>query len=652
MSTSYQRLSSLDASFLALETRTTHMHVAGVSVFEASELRTDDGGVDIARIRAFIASRLQYLPRYRQRLAWTPIERHPVWIDDEHFNLDYHVRHTSLPFPGSDEQLKALVGRIFSQQLDRQKPLWEMWVVEGLENDRFAIISKIHHAMIDGIAGAGIMGVILNVMPTSDVPDAEAWTPQPTPSDVELVAGEVARRVSDGFDRARNARRAMDDTRALAMGGLRKARAVYYSLSSGWLRQAATTPLNDPITPNRRFDWVETSLADIKEIRAGLGGSVNDVVLAVTAGAIRAFLTENRDFDDLEIDFRVMAPVSVRTGAQQGQLGNQVAMWLVSLPISEPDPVARLEKIKHETMHLKTTEQALGAQTIVAASGGAPHTLVSLGARLASNIRPFNMTVTNVPGPQFPMYMLEARLVGQYPMVPLWHNHGVGIALFSYDGSIAWGINADWDVVPDPDVLGGCVTASVRELQEASRAATEAATVDSDAKASSQNTDQAQKETAAKRPAAGRATSSKARTSEASAAKAGSSKASKTAPSKTGPSKTGTSKTGTSKTRTPKAGAPRASATRASAQSSRAHSAGAEGSGAKQKARSSSEKSATAKKPSGSATSTTGNSAKSQSPKTQPAKSRSSKTQASKSRSSGTKSRAASGDSESTTGDT
>jgi WS/DGAT/MGAT family acyltransferase len=459
------------------------MHVAGVSVFEAAELHTDNGGVDIARIRKFIASRLQYLPRYRQRLAWTPVEHHPVWIDDEHFNLDYHVRHTSLPFPGNDEQLKALTGRIFSQQLDRQKPLWEMWVVEGLEGDRFAIISKIHHAMIDGIAGTGIMGVILNVMPTSEVAEADEWTPRDTPTDLELIAGEVARVVSDSVDRARSARRAFEDTRTFVMGGVRKARAVYYSLSSGWLRQAAPTPINEPITPNRRFDWVETPLSHIKEIRTGLAGSVNDVVLAVTAGAIRSFFIEHRHFDDLDVDFRVMAPVSVRTQAQAGQLGNQVAMWLVSLPIDEPDPVERLEKIKQETMHLKTTEQALGAQTVVAASGGAPHTLMSLGARLATSIRPFNMTVTNVPGPQFPMYMLEARLVAQYPVVPLWHNHGVGIALFSYDGSIAWGINADWDVVPDPDVLGACILSAVTELREAARAAVAASASADDAEA-------------------------------------------------------------------------------------------------------------------------------------------------------------------------
>ena len=570
MAQQYERLSSLDASFLALETRTTHMHVAGVSVFEAGPLLTADGGVDIARIRRFIESRLQYVPRYRQRLAWVPVERHPIWVDDDHFNLEYHVRHTSLPHPGSDEQLKDLAGRIISQQLDRQKPLWEMWVVEGLENNRLAIVSKIHHAMIDGVAAAGIMGVIMNVMPTSDVDEPEAWTPTPPPNDAEVVVGEVARRLTDSLHRMRNVRRAADDTRQVVEGGLRKARAVYYSLGSGWLSQSAATPLNEPIGPNRRFDWVETPLQTIREIRAGLGGTVNDVVLATTAGAVRRFLLEHRELADLDVDFRVMAPVSVRPNARSGELGNHVAMWLVSLPIDKADPIERLAAIKRETMHLKQTEQAMGAQTIVAASGGAPHTLVSLGARLATGVRPFNMTVTNVPGPQFPMYLLEARLVGQYPVVPLFHRHGVGLALFSYDGTVAWGINADWDVLPDTDVLGAAIQSSLTELHglasaaqradaaPTSNGAPEPATKPARRQASAAKTTPAPKrsttkKTPAKAAAAAKTSATTARTSAAK--KAGTTKKAATGQKKSAQKKSGQKKTETaSKTSTAKAG--------------------------------------------------------------------------------------------------
>lgn len=465
----YERLSSLDASFLALETRSTHMHVASISVFDGEGLKTEAGGVDIARMRAFIDSRLQYVPRYRQRLAWVPLEGHPVWVDDEHFNLEYHVRHESLPAPGTEAQLRQLTGRMLSQQLDRSKPLWEMTVIEGLDDGRIAIVSKIHHCMIDGMAGAGLLGVILNVIPTSEIEDPSPWTPTPPPSDVELAASEITRRIQDGVNRMKDAKKTVDETQLMVFGAIRKARAAWYSLTSGWLTQAPATPLNEPIGPNRRFDGTKITLADIKTVRAALGGTVNDVVLATTAGAVRTFLTEHRQIEGLDIEFRVMAPVSVRP-ADAGGLGNQVAMWLVELPLSEPDPVARLEAIKTETQRLKKTDQALGASTIVAASSGTPHTLVSLGARLATGIRPFNMTVTNVPGPQFPMYLLESQLVSQYPVVPLWHGHGVGIALFSYNGDVAWGITGDWDVLSDIEKFTECIQDAFAELMAAAGA--------------------------------------------------------------------------------------------------------------------------------------------------------------------------------------
>lgn len=466
MSNNYERLSSLDASFLALETRTTHMHVASVSIFDAKELHTKDGGLDIERIRDYIDSRLQYVPRYRQRLAWIPFEGAPVWVDDEHFDIDFHVRHSSLPKPGTEEQLKKMAGRILSQQLDRARPLWELWVVEGLEGDRMALISKIHHCMIDGVAGAGIMGAVLNVAPTSEIEESPEWEPTPPPNNVELVAAEINRRIQQNAKRLADVRTALDDTTAFAFSTLRKARASWYSLTSGWLSPAPKTPLNRAIGPNRHFDWVDIPLERVKAVRAAVGGTVNDIVLATTAGAVRRFLMEHRDLDDLDIHFRVMAPVSVRA-RDAGALGNHVAMWLVPLPVADPDPLSRLEAIKAETLHLKETEQALGASTIVAASSGAPHQLVSLGARLATGIRPFNMTVTNVPGPQFPMYLLEAELTNQYAVVPLWHNHGVGLALFSYNGTVAWGINADWDTLPDTGAFGQAILDAFEELAKA-----------------------------------------------------------------------------------------------------------------------------------------------------------------------------------------
>jgi len=469
MAAFYDRLSPLDASFLALESRTTHMHVGAVTIFDAGPLATAEGGVDFDAIRDHVERRLHLIPRYRQRLAWVPLEGRPVWVDDEHFNLDYHVRHIALPHPGTEDQLKALAGRIMAQQLDRAKPLWEMTVVEGLAGDRFALISKIHHCMIDGISGVDLMAVLLAPTPDEITPEPPPWQPRPAPNGTELFVKETTRRITHLVGEVTNARRLAGDLGAIVGDVAHRARAVEASLFSGWLRPSDPTPLNGPIGPNRRFDWSQSDLATVKTVKNVLGGTVNDVVLAAVAGGIRRFLFERGATpEELErLDFRVMAPVSVRSAAQDGTLGNQVAMWLVHLPVGEADPVRRLDAVRAETERLKETDQALGAATIVRLSTGAPSTLVSLGARLAASARPFNMTVTNVPGPQFPLYLLGAPLRSTYPLVPLWRGHGVGIALFSYLGRIFWGFNADYDLMPDLGVFVPAMDAAVEELHTA-----------------------------------------------------------------------------------------------------------------------------------------------------------------------------------------
>jgi WS/DGAT/MGAT family acyltransferase len=403
-----------------------------------------------------------------------PFERHPVWVDDEHFNIDYHIRHSSLPKPGSFDQLKLLMGRLCSQQLDRSKPLWELNVVEGLEGDRFAIISKIHHSMIDGISGVDLMAVLLNLAPTSEIPDSPPFEPRPVPSGAELVVRETARRAGRAVAALRSVQTLAEDVQSMALEGARRVRAIRNSLGSGWLTTATKTPINGAIGPNRRFATLKTPLDDVKEIKNALGGTVNDVILATVAGGVRKFLVDERDFDVSGIDFRVMAPVSVRSPNQRGTLGNQVAMWLASLPVAEADPAARLAAVAAETENLKRTDQALGAASIVRMSSGAPSTLVSLASRLATGARPFNMTVTNVPGPQFPFYLLESRLLDQYPLVPLWNGHGVGIALFSYDGGVSWGFNADFDVMYDLEAFVAAIQASFEELLTLARGGTAA----------------------------------------------------------------------------------------------------------------------------------------------------------------------------------
>ncbi len=463
----YERLSYLDNSFLALESRTTHMHVAAIALFEAEPLRSDSGGIDTDRIRRLVESKLHMIPRYRQRLAHVPIEKHPVWVDDEHFNIEYHVRHYSLPRPGTLEQLRDLVGIIMSQQLDRSKPLWEFNIVEGLQDDTFAIVSKIHHCMIDGISGVDLMAVLLNLAPSDEIEDPVPFVARAEPSGSELLVRETARRTGRALGALRSVRQLTDDASELLQSGVHRARAAGYSLSSGWLTSASDTPINGKVGPNRLFATLETPLEQVKQIKNVADVTVNDVVLATVAGGVRRFLTHNREHDVGGLDFRAMAPVSVRSQDQRGTLGNQVAMWLVSLPVSEPDPMARLSAVKRATERLKDTNQALGAATLVRLSAGAPATLVSMASRLATGVRPFNMTVTNVPGPQFPLYLLGSRLLSSYAQVPLWQSHGVGVALFSYAGTVYWGFNADYDIVPDVDDFAAAMSEAFTELHEA-----------------------------------------------------------------------------------------------------------------------------------------------------------------------------------------
>jgi WS/DGAT/MGAT family acyltransferase len=463
----YEPLTYLDASFLALESRTSHMHVAGVALFDAAPLKGEDGGIDIARLRSHVESKLRYIPRYRQRLDWVPMGRHPVWVDDEHFSIDYHLRHSSLPRPGNETQLKQQAGRIVSTPLDRSKPLWELWVVEGVDDDRFALIAKIHHCMIDGISGVDLTTILLNLTPTSEIEEPDDWTPRPQPTHTQLAVAEAARLTGRLVDRLSHFSEAVRDGLTLSDRTRDKSTAALSSLRSGWLRAADRTPLNPDIGPNRRFDWTDIPLEGVKALKNKLAGSVNDVVLAITAGAVRRFLIEERDYDVSGAEFRVMNPVSTRSADQRGALGNQVAMWLLELPIQEPDPRARFDQVKKATTNLKKTNQALGAATLVEISSGTPITLLSIANRVVGpRIRPFNMTVTNIPGPQFPMYLLESEMLANYPMVPLLSQHGIGIALFSYNGRLLWGIHADYDTLPDSDRFLTAIQESFRELQD------------------------------------------------------------------------------------------------------------------------------------------------------------------------------------------
>jgi WS/DGAT/MGAT family acyltransferase len=462
--THYERLSFLDSTYLAMEDRNAHFHVAGVLVFDGGTL-VEDGAVNVDLIRQFIASKLHQIPRYQQIIMNVPFDGHPVWVDDDHFDLDYHVRHTSLPQPGTDEQLQEVAARIFSQKLDRFRPLWEVWVVEGLKDNKFALIAKVHHCMIDGMAGVDLLKVLLNFWPSNEIEDYPEFEPRPAPTRSELLGDEVGRRMKQPMDLVKGAA-------GFLMGGdageelTHRARAVSKALGAGWLSNVEETPINPHIGPNRRFLWTTMTLEDVKEIKNKLGGTVNDVVIATVAGAVRQFLMD-RGTDVDEIDFRIMAPVSVRSDDDdESMMGNNVAMWLLDLPIGLEKSVDRFRDIGEKTAEMKESDQALGASLLVQAGSWTPTTILSLAARLATtSIRPFNMTVTNVPGPQIPMYLLDAELEVQYPMVPLWSTHGLGVALFSYNWNLAWGIVADADAVPDAEEFVKAIDKSFKKLK-------------------------------------------------------------------------------------------------------------------------------------------------------------------------------------------
>jgi len=444
---SYDRLSALDHSFLLFERPNAYMHVASTQIFEVGPLRTPEGGVDAQAIKDATAASLHRIPRYRQKLLTIPIEGRPVWVDDPTFNIDYHMRHTSLPRPGTERQLKRLSARIMQQHLDRRRPLWEIWVVEGLENDRFALISKVHHCMIDGMSGVDLLRVLMSPTPEAEIAEPPVFVPRPAPTGAELVRDEIQRRIALPFQALGDLGTFVAEARDVRRDLSSRLRSLSNMLGRT-LRAASETPLNREIGPHRRFDWFSMDLAALKRVRRGLGGSLNDVVLTMVTGAVRRFL-DRRHCDPKELDFRILAPVSVRGPEEQGSLGNRVSAWIVELPIAEADPRAQLARISEQTTELKKSKEAVAAELLTQAAEFTPTALLALGARNATRLLPFNLVVTNVPGPQFPMYMLGAKMLEIYPHVPLMDQLALGVALMSYDGKLHWGFNADYDTMPD-----------------------------------------------------------------------------------------------------------------------------------------------------------------------------------------------------------
>ncbi|MCK6553663.1 wax ester/triacylglycerol synthase family O-acyltransferase [Candidatus Binatia bacterium] len=466
----YERLSALDTAFLDVEDDNAHMHVGAVSLLDAGPLLKADGTVDIEEIRGFIEASIHRIPRYRQRLDTVPVFGNRIWVDDQRFNLNYHVRHVGLPYPGDERLLKRLAGRIMSQKLDRGKPLWELWVVEGVEGGKLAMINKAHHCLTDGIGSVELLGTLMRPAPEQrrEAEERHRWLPRPVPSAGDLVRGELARRVTEPLAALGAAGAGVRDP----LGSIEKLRNAVLGLGEALapgLRPASPTPLNTDIGPHRRFDWLTMDLNAVKAVKNRLGGTVNDVVLAIVGGALRRFLrARGLRVDDL--DFRAMIPVNFRSEGERDRLGNRITMMVASLPVNERDPRARLARVIETTRDLKKSRQPTGIKTLEELSDLTLTTLFTAFSRFSTRTRPYNVVVTNVPGPQIPIYFLGAPMHSIFPLVPLSNDQALGIALFSYNSSLFWGFNSDWDAMPDLHEVVAAIETEFGRLEEAAGA--------------------------------------------------------------------------------------------------------------------------------------------------------------------------------------
>ncbi len=456
-----ERLRPDDLAFLVTESATTPMHNATLEIFEPPS-----GGFDYDRLVALIGDRIAFVPRYRQRLRSVPGRlANPVWADDEDFDLTYHVRRSALPRPGSIEQLRDLTARIMSRQLDRSRPLWEMYFIEGVEDGRFAILSKSHQILVDGVATIDLGQVILDVEPEPKDSVHVDWHPSRTPAPSTLVVDAVRESV-------RHPRQAFGVLAGNAGSVVRTAgalggRVVDVAEALSNRHPTPESPVNAKLSQQRRFVTVKTSLDDYRAVRRFHGGTVNDVILATITGAMRNWLMTRAESVHGSRTLRAMVPMGViDSDLEPTSLGTQVAGQLLSLPIGESSPVVRLHQVSYALKAHKETGHAVAADRLAGVAGFAPTTFHALGSRVAAlqSRRPYHLVITNVPGPQFPLYAAGAQMTESYPVQPLLPGHALSIGVTSYDGGVFFGLNGDRDALPDLEVLGQCVTESLEEL--------------------------------------------------------------------------------------------------------------------------------------------------------------------------------------------
>jgi WS/DGAT/MGAT family acyltransferase len=448
-------MSPMDASFLHIEGPMNPMHIGGVSIFEGP-------APPFERLEEMVASKLGRVPRYRQKVRFVPLGLgRPVWVDDPHFNLSYHLRHTALPPPGSDDQLRRTAARIFAQHLDRHKPLWEIWAVEGLSEGRWALLSKVHHCMVDGVSATDLMSVMFEDNP--DRATNGAWDPAPEPSGAELVLRTLTRRTLDPSEQLRSLRAAVRAPRATLLQGRDLLRGI--TSAARVLRPLGSSSLVGPVGPHRTWSCAHVRLSDVKSVRAALGGTVNDVVLTIVSGGLRDLL-EARGESVADRMVRALVPVSIRRPGERGVYNNQVSAMLAALPIGLADPAARLDAVRAQMEGLKQSKQAVAGDVLTSLSGFAPPMLLALGARLVARSPSLGLQtgVTNVPGPQVPLHTLGRRLLESFPFVPVIGHVRISIAVFSYDGGLYFGVTGDYDSSRDIDILTSGIERSMAEL--------------------------------------------------------------------------------------------------------------------------------------------------------------------------------------------
>ena len=463
-----ERLSSADVSFLHLEGRTTPQHVGGLAVFAPPA-----SGFDYDRLVRLLEERISLAPRYRQKIRAIPGHlANPVWVDDPNFDITYHVRRSALPRPGTEAQLLEFCARIQSRLLDRTRPLWEMYLLEGLAGGQVAIVTKTHHSMVDGMGAIDIAQVILDSSPEPRRTVEALWMPAPEPSATDLVLEALAgvvRRPAAVIDAVRLG---IKDARA-STGQATSALANVVSTAAALVRPAPSSPLKVKIGQQRRIGVARTRLEDYRQVRRAHGGTVNDVVLATVAGALRGWLLQRGEGPSPSLTVRALVPVSVSDDGRPG--ANRVTALLVDLPVGEASPVRRLAQIGHAMAEHKRSGRWVSADALVGLSGFAPPTLHALGARAANGLtrRMFSLVVTNVPGPQLPLYAAGARMTQMFPILPLGPGQAVTIGLTSYDGGVFYGVNGDRDGMPDVAMLATLLEECLAELVEASSVAAE-----------------------------------------------------------------------------------------------------------------------------------------------------------------------------------